>query len=174
MSAGAAARARDGAGFAELARAAARRDGRADEGVLLREFLCLRVAGDAYAIPVERVREIVRLRPITPIPNAPHAILGVVALRGEMLEVVDLRRRLGLPELEPERRHRIVVLHGADAEATGLLVDAASDVLRVPETGLGPPPAGEAGAVAALCVWQERFVSVLDVDRVLDVGAAGV
>jgi chemotaxis signal transduction protein len=51
-------------------------------------------------------------------------------------------------------------------------VDAASDVLRVPESALGPPPASETGAVAALCSWQERFVSILDVDRVLDLGAA--
>jgi purine-binding chemotaxis protein CheW len=162
-----------GPGFRELARAAARGEVRADEGVLLRELLLLRAADDAYAVPVERVREIVRLRPITPIPRAPRVLLGVVALRGEMIEVVDLRRRLGLPEAEPRRMHRIVVLHTAHGEATGLLVDAASDVLRVQDSALGPPPAGESGAVVALCTWQERFVSVLDVDRVLDLGVAG-
>ena len=175
MSAGATGdeRGKSGAGFRELARVAARTEARGDEGALLREFLLLRAAGDAYAVPVERVREIVRLRPITPIPRAPHAIRGVVALRGDMIEVVDLRRRLGLPDAEPGRAQRIVVLHGVEGEATGLLVDAASDVLRVEESALGPPPAGEAGAVVALCAWQERFVSVLDVDRVLDLGAAG-
>jgi len=162
-----------GPSFRQLARAAAQGGVRADEGALPRELLLLRAADDAYAVPVERVREIVRLRPITPIPRAPRAILGVVALRGEMIEVVDLRRRLGLPEAEPRRTRRIVVLHTAQGEATGLLVDAASDVLRVPDSALVPPPAGEAGAVVALCTWQERFVSVLDVDRVLDLGVAG-
>jgi purine-binding chemotaxis protein CheW len=175
VSAGAANDARSPAatGFRELARAAARAGGRAEESALLREFLLLRAAGDAYAVPVERVREIVRLRPITPIPRAPAAILGVVALRGEMIEVVDLRRRLGLADAEPARSQRIVVLHAADGEAAGLRVDAASDVLRVTDAALGPAPAGEAGAVVALCAWQERFVSILDVDRVLELGAGG-
>jgi purine-binding chemotaxis protein CheW len=161
------------AGFRALAEAAARAEGRTEESALLREFLLLRAAGDAYAVPVERVREIVRLRPITPIPRAPHAVLGVVALRGEMIEVVDLRRRLGLADVEPGRSQRIVVLHAADGEAAALRVDAASDVLRVPDSELEPAPAGEAGAVAELCTWQGRFVSILDVDRVLELGDAG-
>ena len=175
MSPGAAhdARAPAGTGLRELGRAAARVRGRGDEGALLRELLLLRAAGDAYAVPVERVREIVRLRPITPIPRAPAALLGVVALRGDMIEVVDLRRRLGLADAEPARTQRIVVLHGADGGAAGLRVDAASDVLRVTDAELEATPAGEAGAVAALCTWQGRFVSVLDVDRVLELGDLG-
>jgi purine-binding chemotaxis protein CheW len=160
------------AGLRELARAAALAPG-GDAGALLRELLLLRVAGEAYAVPVERVREIVRLRPITPIPRAPRAILGVMALRGEMIEVVDLRRRLGLADAEPARTQRIVVLHAADGEAAGLRVDAASDVLRVTDSDLEAAPVGEAGAVEALCTWQGRFVSVLDVDRVLELGDLG-
>lgn len=175
MSAGPASGARTGAarGFLDLARSAAHGRGRAEEGALLRELLLLRAANDAYAVPVERVREIVRLRPITPIPRAPAALLGVVALRGDMIQVVDLRRRLGLADAEPARSQRVVVLHGADGEAAGLRVDAASDVLRVPEADLEPAPAGESGAVTALCAWQGRFVSILDVDRVLELGDAG-
>jgi purine-binding chemotaxis protein CheW len=174
MSAGAThdARGPAGAGFRDVASAAARVRGRTEEGALLREFLLVRAGGDAYAVPVERVREIVRLRPITAIPRAPSAVLGVVALRGEMIQVVDLRRRLRLADAEPARTQRIVVLHAADGEAAGLRVDAASDVLRVTDAALGPPPT-EAGAVVALCTWQERFVSILDVDRVLELGAGG-
>jgi chemotaxis signal transduction protein len=62
------------------------------------------------------------------------------------------------------------VLHGQEGVA-GLLVDEVRGVLRVPEDALEAPPAGEVDAVEALCARGERFVSVLDVDRVLDLGS---
>ncbi len=157
--------------WAQLARAAG--GGRRDETPqLLCELLTL-LASDEYAVPVERVREIVRMRRITPMPRVPRAVLGLVALRGEMVQVVDLRARLGLEAATPSRRSRIIVLHGQDGQVAGLLVDAVCDVLRVPEQALVAPPAGEIGAVEALCARGDRFVSVLDVDRILDLGSHG-
>ena len=168
MSAGPALRAREG--WAELASAAAQeRSGEAAQ--LLCELLTV-VAEDTYALPVERVREIVRVGPITPMPRVPRAVLGLVALRGEMVQVVDLRLRLGRERVARRRSQRIVVLHGQDGQVAGLLVDAVRDVLRVPEDGLVPPPAGEGDAVEALCHRGDRLVSLLDVDRVLELGHA--
>lgn len=164
-------------GFEALARAAAtRRDG-SEEAVAEHELLVLWLGDDPYAIPVERVREIVRLRPITPIPRVPVAVRGVLSLRGEIVQVIDLRRRLGLgasdrnPNGESERRserRRVVVLNGEDGQMTGLLVDRVSEVLRLRDDALRPPTAREASTVNALAPHGERFVSVFDVDRVLD------
>lgn len=155
--------------WVELARAAG--TGRREEApTLVCELLTL-LASEEYAVPVERVREVVPLRRVTPMPRVPRAVLGLVALRGEMVQVVDLRVRLGLEPSAPSRRRRIVVLHGQDGQVAGLLVDAVREVLRVPEQALEPPPAGEVDAVEALCIRGERFVSVLDVDRVLDLGS---
>lgn len=153
-----------------LARAAAgeRGEGGAEAAGGLRELLAFRLDGEPYAVPVERVREIVRLRPITPVPRVPESILGVVSLRGEVVQVLDLRRRLGLRADPPGRSHRIVVLHGEDGATTGLLVDAVTEVLRIDEETLRPPATGESEAVAGLCVQGERFVSLLQLDRVLD------
>src|SRR5271157_6387645 len=89
----------------QLARAAAHGPTR-DDATLLREFLTFQLAGDPYAVPVERVREIVRMRPVTPIPRVPAALRGVISLRGEIVEVVDLRLRLGLTPTEPTRASR--------------------------------------------------------------------
>ena len=61
-----------------------------------------------------------------------------------------------------------MVLYGQDGQVTGVLVDAVLEVMRVPEQALEPPPPGETGAVEALCARGERFVSVLNVDRILD------
>ena len=153
-------------GWEELARAAGATAG--EEVALLRELLAFELAGTPYAVPVERVREIVRLRAMTPMPRVPRFVRGVIALRGEVIEVVDLRLRLGLPGADPSRRTRIVVLHGEDGRVAGLLVDAVTEVLRLPEEAIRPTAPGESEAVAALCARDGRFVSLLDLERVMD------
>ena len=164
----------------ELARAASGRVAGAsveEAEAELRELLVIWIDGDPYALPIERVREIVRLRPITPVPRVPAAVRGVVSLRGEIVQVLDLRRRLGLPEAGPDadrRRHRIVVLHGEDGQLAGLLVDRVSEVLRAPAAALHPPGAArESDSVVALVPQGERFVSLFDVDRLLELGRRG-
>ncbi len=151
-----------------LARAAGTKP--APRAELRRELLLLGIGDDLYALPVERVREIVRSRDLTPLPRVPAAVRGVISLRGEVLQVIDLRRRLGLPEgsgLAP-RRQRIVVLHTAEAQLAGLWVDRVSQVMRVLESQMISPNTGQGELVEALCPLDERFVSLLDVDRLLD------
>ena len=145
----------------------------ADEGAqqLLREFLTFRLADDNYGLPVERVREIVRLRPITPVPRLPKAILGALALRGEIVQVVDLRIRLGLAQQEATRSSRLIILHGDDDRVAALLVDAVAEVLRVSDEFLRPTQGGSSGFVSELAVRGTDFVSIIDAERVLDLDA---
>ncbi len=155
-----------------LARAAAAaRASAGEEAELLRELLTFQLADAPYAIPVERVREIVRLREVTPMPRVPDCVLGVIALRGEIVQVVDLRMRLGLATAEPTRASRVIVLHGDDDRVTGVLVDAVREVLRVTEEAMRPASAGDGGNVSELCVRGDEFVSLVDLDRVLELDA---
>lgn len=157
--------------FERLARAANAGGASVDEGALERELLVLWLGEDPYALPVERVREIVRLRPITPMPRVHDAVRGVLSLRGDIVQVIDLRRRLGLSSQANEgTRQRIVVLGSEDGRMTGLLVDRVSEVLRLREDTLRPPTGRESSTVAALAPQGDRFVSVFDVDRILDLG----
>jgi purine-binding chemotaxis protein CheW len=157
--------------FETLARAAAGRRDASEEAAADRELLVLWLGDDPYALPVERVREIVRLRPITPMPRVPDAVRGVLSLRGDIVQVIDLRRRLGLaPDPEESPRRRIVVLGSEDGQTTGLLVDRVSEVLRLRDDALRPPTGRDTVAVTALAPHGERFVSVFDVDRILDLG----
>lgn len=136
-------------------------------GDLLRELLVFRLDDGAYAIAVERVREIVRYRDLTPVPRSPDWMLGVMALRGEVVEVVDLRRRLGLRTGEIDRSSRIIVLHGDSDRVTGVLVDAVSDVHRAPEESMMPAQNFEVSSVTDVCRRGEEFISVLDPDSAL-------
>lgn len=154
--------------WSDLAKAAAAERAADAEAEVRRELLCFDVAETPYAVPVEWVREIVRMRPITPIPRVARDVRGVISLRGEILQVVDLRLRLGLEPTQTGRRTRIIVVHAEDGRVAGLMVDAVREVLRVHEDAIGPPLHGEAnGFVDALCARGEEFVSLVDLDRVL-------
>jgi purine-binding chemotaxis protein CheW len=154
------------ASWADLAAQAARQ-GEEAAPEELRQLLSFEVAGAPYALPVECVREIVRLRVITPVPRTPADVRGVISLRGEIVQVVDLRRRLGLGETELSRGARIVVVQGDDSGIAGLLVDRVREVLRVAAADMLSQASGE-GMVSALVRRAGTFVSLMDLERVLD------
>ena len=156
------------ADWESLARAAGGRRAGPPAADAERQLLTFSLDGGHYALPVERVREIARLRPITPVPRMPRDVLGVISLRGEIVQVIELRPRLGIPS-QPGAVGRIVVVYAPDSGVAGLGVDRVTEVMRVPETAIRP--AGEAGAVEALCAQGTRFVSLIDLEKVLDVDA---
>ena len=154
-----------------LASAASRPRHAVDGAGSLRQLLAIELGGVPYAVPVDRVREIVGLRPITPIPRVPAEVLGVISLRGEIVMVIDARRCLQLLPAPPTRSSRIVLVVGDDGRRAGILVDAVIAVLRVGEDAFRSTAPGESGAVASLCRSGDRFVSVIDLERLLDVDA---
>ncbi|HHY94853.1 MAG TPA: purine-binding chemotaxis protein CheW [Firmicutes bacterium] len=92
-------------------------------------LVVFQLSKEEYAITVDRVREVVNAERITRVPGAPEYVLGVVNLRGRVVPVLDLRRRLGLPPDNPEHP-RIMVVEDGPA-VVGMLVDRASEVLRL-------------------------------------------
>ena len=101
---------------------------------------CFEVGGQVYALDVSQVREVVRWQPVTPLPNAPALIEGVIDLRGAVIPVVDLGRALGLEAVKPGMRARIAVTE-TDGLVMGLAVDAALEVLPMAVTRMEDPPA---------------------------------
>ena len=107
---------------------------------------CFEVLGALYAIEISCVREIVRMTAVTPLPNAPTLIEGIVDLRGAVIPVIDLARVLGRGQGTPGPRARLVVLE-LDGLVLGLQVDSATDVLSIDATRLEDVPelAAQAG-----------------------------
>jgi len=151
----------------DLARRAAERRNAEVESLSVRQLLTFVLDGSPYAVPVERVREIVRVRPVTPVPRVPSDVCGVISLRGEILEVIDLRLRLQLRAGPNGRASRIIVVHASDGGAAGLLVDGVTNVLPVSEDAMRSSASSETGNVETLCVHGDRFISLIDLDRVL-------
>src|SRR3954453_18870089 len=91
-----------------------------------------RVGGDVFGVPLALVHEIVRVPEITSVPDAPGYVQGVINLRGKIVSVIDLRRRFGEKETRPSKKNRILVAE-AGGKLVGLIVDSASEVLKIPE-----------------------------------------
>lgn len=100
----------------------------------VRELLSFCLGDDVYAVALTSVREILSPPPITPVPRAPAAVLGVCSVRGLLVTVVDLRKHLDLPAVAPARRSRILLTEGADREMFGVLVDEVRQVIRLAES----------------------------------------
>jgi purine-binding chemotaxis protein CheW len=138
----------------------------------LREFLGFRLSGEHYAVGLAHVREIARVPPITEVPRAPASIAGVMAVRGEVMPVFDLRRRLGLPPSgEPGRDARVLVVQAGEGPM-GVLVDAVEEVVRLrpstieaPPTGLGTGERGE--CIAGIGRARDRLYALLDLSVAL-------
>ncbi|HEX9306334.1 MAG TPA: chemotaxis protein CheW [Anaeromyxobacter sp.] len=109
--------------------------------------LCtFRIGGEDYAVDIMRVREIIHPLPITPVPRAPAFVEGVIRLRGDVIPVLDVRKRLGLPATPPTRRSRFLLVNVA-GRRIGLVVDDVREVLRLPRSEIRAAPSlGAPGA----------------------------
>jgi len=133
-------------------------------------LVTFRIDRESFAVPIDRVREVVRVTEITRVPEAPIHIRGVTNLRGRVLPVVELRTRLGLPpaEITPASRILVVEVHG---RVLGLLVDQVSRVMKVPSSCVVPPPpevlAERTDYIPGVARVGENLFILLDLDRVL-------
>jgi purine-binding chemotaxis protein CheW len=96
------------------------------------------IAGEKYAVDINSVYEIIRMQPVTRIPKAPFFVEGIINLRGKVVPIVDMRKRLGLGDIEQTKESRIMVVD-SNGESVGIIVDAVTEVLRIPADAVEPP-----------------------------------
>lgn len=129
-----------------------------------------KVGRETYGIPITTLHEIVRVPEITAVPDAPEHIEGVINLRGKIVAVVDLRKRFGKQASGLDRHRRILVVEHRGRLA-GMIVDSASEVLKIPESEIETAPAmmqeGGLDCVTGLGKYQGRLIILLDVNKVL-------
>lgn len=136
------------------------------------------LAREEYGVDVKQVQEIRRVTEITSVPRSPDFVRGVINLRGRILPVLDLRRRLGLGEVAVDRASRIVVVRVKE-RLLGLLVDGASQVLKVPVSHVEPPPEEvvQRGGdyIRGVAKLDDRLIILVDLERLLahELAAAG-
>jgi purine-binding chemotaxis protein CheW len=129
------------------------------------------VGRETYGVPIMSVHEIVRVPEITAVPEAPEYMEGVINLRGKIVSVIDLRKRLGHKEPATSRRNRILVVEHK-GKLCGLIVDSATEVLKLPSTEVAPASSvfhdGGLNCVTGLAKYRGRLIVLLDMVKLLE------
>ncbi len=134
------------------------------------QLVTFRIGEEEFGVDILVVQEIIRLLQITLVPRAPVFIEGVINLRGKVIPVINMRTRFNKPPVEHDDSTRIIVVH-LGQKIIGFLVDAVSEVLRIPATTIEPPPPVVAGIgseyIKGVGKLKDRLLILLDMDSLL-------
>jgi purine-binding chemotaxis protein CheW len=132
-----------------------------------------RVGKEHFGVPIELVHEIVRIMEITSVPDAPDFIEGVINLRGKIIPVIDLRKRFGETKITSGKKNRILVAEIMD-KIVGLVVDAASEVVKIPPADIEPPPnvfgESEVNYVTGVGKLANKLIILVDLGKIMQRG----
>jgi purine-binding chemotaxis protein CheW len=132
-----------------------------------------RVGKEHFGVPIELVHEIVRIMEVTSVPDAPDFIEGVINLRGKIIPVIDLRKRFGEKTITASKKNRILVAE-IMGKIVGLVVDAASEVVKIPPSDIEPPPnvfgESEVNYVTGVGKIGNKLIILVDLGKIMQRG----
>jgi purine-binding chemotaxis protein CheW len=135
------------------------------------QYLTFRLGAEEYGVEILKVQEIRSYSAVTPVPNTPRAVKGVMNLRGQIIPVLDLRTKFGMPESEYSR-FAVVIVVVISGKVVGLLADGVSDVLTAARTDIqAAPDFGtpiEARPISGMAKAGEKLIILLDVEHLLE------
>jgi purine-binding chemotaxis protein CheW len=138
------------------------------------QYLTFSVAGEEYAIDILRIREILEFGEVTVVPKAPAWLRGVINLRGAVVPIVDLSRKLGLGETEKTRLTCSIIIEtvlGGDTAIVGLMAESVSQVIELSEDQIEPAPSFGTHLSTTFLLGMarsgEKFALLLDIDPLL-------
>jgi len=135
------------------------------------QLVSFRLGSEEFGVNILEVQEIIRVVEITRVPQTPSFVEGVINLRGRVVPIIDLRKRLGFAAAEHDKNTRIVVVT-IDGNILGMVVDSVSEVLRVPLTAIEPPPdfivsGVEAEFITGVAKLEDRLLLSLDLSKII-------
>ena len=138
----------------------------------LMQLVGFTIGKELFGVDILMVQEIIRAAPITPVPNSPEFVEGVINLRGNILPVIDLRRRLNLLTGEVDLKDTWILILDIQNKVTGFIVDSVTEVIKIQETTIEPPPdiikAGlESQYLRGVCDIGAQLLILLDFKRIL-------
>ncbi|HPC85513.1 MAG TPA: chemotaxis protein CheW [Smithellaceae bacterium] len=137
----------------------------------MQHYILFALAGTTYAVPSAEVQQMDMVEQITPVPNAPAAVEGVVFLRGQVIPAVNLRVRFGFPKVDYDLKTRLIVVRKGN-RSVGLIVDTAREFVSIPDAAIEPPPEGISNLsgryLAGIATVGERLVLLLNCDEVIN------
>jgi purine-binding chemotaxis protein CheW len=110
----------------------------------IRQFVEFKLGEETYGVDILQVKTIERMMPITRVPKAPQFVEGVINLRGDIVPVIDLKKRFDLPKREETDNTRIIIVNVEDI-TVGMIVDSATEVIQLPQNAIEMAPSIVAG-----------------------------
>lgn len=143
--------------------------GKKDSNALL-QLVSFMIGDEEFGVDILLVQEIIRMLQVTKVPNAPDFVDGVINLRGRIIPVIDLRCKLGIPRKEHDKNTRIIVVE-VSGKTIGFIVDAVTEVLRIPSSITEAPPEIVTGInsefINAVGKLEDRLLILIDIEKVL-------
>jgi len=133
-----------------------------------RQFVVFKLAEENYGLPIDQVREINRLTEITRLPQTPQFVEGIINLRGGIIPIIDLRKRLMLPASNTDNTRIIVV--DVEDHSVGIIVDYVTEVLHLSSDNIDAPPPSlviDAAYLEGIGKIDNRLVMLLKIDKIL-------
>jgi purine-binding chemotaxis protein CheW len=147
----------------------------AQNATLMEPFILFELSGTTYGVRSRQVRQVEMIEHITPVPDAPPFIDGVVFARGQVIPAVSLRARFGFDRVSNDLRTRLIVV-GAGSRTVGLIVDTAREFLSIPADAITPPPEEISGLsghyLEGIASLENRLVLILGIEEVLRLSGA--
>ncbi len=142
------------------------------EKELLMQLVGFTIGKELFGVNILMVQEIIRAAPITAVPNSPDFVEGVINLRGNIIPVIELRKRLGFTTPEVGMEDSWILILDIEGRITGFIVDSVTEVLKIEESTIEPPPdivvAGlESQYIRGVCEIDDRLLILLDFTRIL-------
>ncbi|MBD3381485.1 MAG: chemotaxis protein CheW [candidate division Zixibacteria bacterium] len=138
-------------------------------GEELLQLVSFKLGEEEFGVDILKVQEINRLVEITKVPRTPDFVEGVINLRGKVIPIIDLRKRFGLNLKDNDKDTRIVVID-IDGSIMGMIVDAVSEVLRLPESTIEPAPeiatSIDSEYIRGVAKLEDRLLIFLDLSKV--------
>lgn len=138
----------------------------------LLELVSFNVGNEEFGVDISYVQEIIRMMQITKVPNAPEFVEGVINLRGRVIAVINLRYKLGLSKIDYDKNTRIIVVE-VKGNTVGFIVDAVSEVLRIPANITEAPPEIVSGIdsdfIKSVGKLEDKLLILIDLEKILSV-----
>jgi purine-binding chemotaxis protein CheW len=134
------------------------------------QVVSFRLGSEEYGVDISQVQEIIRMVEITHVPRAPKFMEGVINLRGQLIPIIDLRTRFGMPRIDATKSTRIIVTE-IGSKRVGIVVDSVSEVLNIPLENVEDAPEMIAGVgteyIQGVGKMDERLIIMLDLTMVI-------
>ena len=141
-----------------------------DVSTSLIQLVSFKIGEEEFGVDITKVQEIIRMVDITRVPNAPHFVEGVINLRGKVIPIIDMRKRLELDSKEYDKDTRIIVVE-IEGKIVGFIVDSVSEVLRIDQAVTEAPPPMVSGInaefITSIAKLDDRLLILLDLEKVL-------